>query len=127
MAVLKVVIGLFLIAHGLVHLLYFIPPKPDFPMSPDKSWLVGRGVVPLTIVSPAVKTLAVAGMAGFILLAFSFWDLGVPQGWFAPLAVAASLVSLVVLALTWIRSFVLAVAINVGIIVWAVGWGPVPS
>jgi hypothetical protein len=32
-----------------------------------------------------------------------------------------------VLALTRIRSFVLAVVINVGIIVWAVGWGPVPS
>ena len=127
MVAIQVIIGLFLVAHGLVHLLYFVPPSPDFPMTPDKSWLVRQAGVSLKVVVPLVRTLAVAGAAGFVLLAFSFWDLGVPREWFVPLAVVAAAVSLDLLALTWIRSFVFAVLIDLGVIVWAVGWGPVPS
>ena len=49
--VVKVLVGLFLVAHGLVHLLYFLPSDdPKYPMTADKSWLVTRLGVSLRVV-----------------------------------------------------------------------------
>jgi hypothetical protein len=118
---LNVLAGVFLIAHGLVHLLYFAPAEPDYPMTAGKSWLVTRAGVPLAIVRPLVAVLAVAAMAGFCLLALSHWRLLVPAGWFDVLATGAASVSLLLIAATWHRSFVFGVIINAGILYWALG------
>lgn len=45
---LTLLIGLFLIVHGLIHALYFAPPDPDFPMTAGKSWLVTRAGLSLS-------------------------------------------------------------------------------
>jgi len=115
----KVLVGLFLIAHGLVHALYFVPPEPDYPMTAGKSWLVTRVGLSLSVVKPIVVALVVVAMIGFILLALSHWGLLVPASWFKALAVISAVASLLLIALTWDKWFVFAVLINVGILYWA--------
>lgn len=93
-------LGVFLIGHALVHLMYFVPePVPDenpleWPFHLDRSWLLS-GVSPATIrVIGAV--LAIAAMAGFVatgaaVLADAAWWSGAALG-----AAAASLLLMVV-------------------------------
>ena len=116
---LNVLIAVFLVAHGLVHGLYFVPPEPDFPMTAGKSWLVTRVGLSLSAIRPLVAVLAVAGMVGFVLLALSHWGLLVPAGWFKALATVSAVASLLLVAITWNKSFVFSVLINVGILYWA--------
>jgi hypothetical protein len=115
----KVLVGLFLIAHGLVHALYFAPAEPDYPMTAAKSWLVTRVGLGLQVVRPLVAVLAVAALAGFGLLALSHWGLLVPAAWFKALATVSALLSLLLIAVTWDKSFVVGTLINVGVLYWA--------
>jgi len=115
----KVLVGLFLIAHGLVHALYFVPPEPDYPMTAGKSWLVTRVGLSLSVVKPVVIALVVVALIGFILLALSHWGLLVPASWFKTLALISAVASLLLIALTWDKWFVFAVLINIGILYWA--------
>jgi hypothetical protein len=116
--------GLFLIAHGLVHLIYFAPADdPDFPMTAGKSWLVTRAGMPLGAVRGMVAVLAVVSLVGFVLLALSFWGLLVPVSWFEPLAIGAVAASLLLIAITWNRQFVFGVAIDLAVLYWALALG----
>jgi hypothetical protein len=118
-----VLIGLFLIAHGLIHLLYFVTaPDPGYPMTAAKSWLVTRADVSLSVVRALVYALSALALIGFILTALSYWELLVPGAWFQTLAVGSSVCSLLVVAITWHKEFVIGAAINVGIIYWALVW-----
>ncbi len=99
--------GLFLVAHGLVHLAVWVaPPPPDAPFDSRRSWLLGDA-------SSLSQTLAIAACAVFVLagvLVIAAADLG------ATLALAGAVTSLVLVLLTFNRWFVFAVAINVAII-----------
>ena len=124
MTAVGVLAGLFLIAHGLVHALYFVTANdPGYPMTADKSWLVTRADVPLGPVRRLVSILAIASLVGFCLAALSHWGLVVPSEWFATLALVSSAISLLLIAVTWNIQFVFAVAINLGIIYWALSSG----
>jgi hypothetical protein len=103
--------GLFLIAHGLAHLALWVTPPEDAPFDPSESWLLGD-------VGPVPRALAVLAFALFLpagMLVLS----GSRPG--AVLAVAGATVSLLLVVLTFHRWFVFAVAINIAIIVIAVG------
>jgi hypothetical protein len=116
--------GLFLIAHGLVHLVYFAPSDdPDFPMTAGKSWLVTGAGMSLGTIRGVVAVLAIVSLVGFVLLALSFWGLLVPAAWFEPLAIVAVAASLLLIAITWNRQFVFGVAIDVVILYWALALG----
>ena len=69
MIVLRGVLGLLLVAHGLVHLLYLAADVPEF--SIDRSWLV-----PKAWRRPVAATLMGATVVGFTLLGLAVW--GVP-------------------------------------------------
>jgi hypothetical protein len=59
----RVLAGIFLIAHGLVHLVVWLPrPDDDAPFDPNRSWLFGEAR-PITrlLASAAALTFAVAG------------------------------------------------------------------
>lgn len=102
-----VVIGIFLIAHGLAHLAVYAPPTADAPFDPARSWLFGRRLRPLALTLGAVAALIFV-IAGIGLLAHQDW-------WQAASVVGAS-ASLVLLALFFHPWLSFGVAINVAII-----------
>ena len=113
-------LGLFLVVHGLVHLLYFVSTDdPKYPMTASKSWLVGRVGIDLDTVRLLVAALVIIATVGFILLALSHWGLLVPAGWLKALAVIAVSASLLLIAVTWNYQFVVGIAIDFGILYWA--------
>ena len=118
--VLKVLLGLLLVVHGLIHLVYFAPANdPKFPMTAGKSWLVTSRGLRIEVVRRLVAVLAVTATVAFCLLALSYFGLLVPTSWFTPLAVAAASASLLLIAVTWNVQFIVGVAIDVAILYWA--------
>jgi hypothetical protein len=107
----NVLAGLFLIAHGLVHVAIWVPePQEGAPFNPRRSWLLGdAGGLTRTLALVACGLLVLAGV--FLLNGASDLDAG--------LAIAGAAVSLVLVALTFHLWFVGAVAINIAIIVVA--------
>lgn len=108
----SILAGLFLVAHGLVHLAVWVaPPPPDVPFDSRRSWLLGD-------VRSLVRTLAIAACAVFVLagvLVIAAADVG------ATLALVGAAISLALVLLTFNRWFVFAVAINAAIIAIALG------
>lgn len=100
--------GLFLIAHGLVHVGVWSPKRqPDVPFDAVHSWLLGDRPAAFWRLAIAACVLFVA--AGILVLADA--DLG------AAIAVAGAAISLLLVVLTFNRWFFAAIAINVGILV----------
>ena len=98
--------GLFLIAHGLVHLATWLPaPKDDAPFDPRRSWLVGD--------SPAVVRPLAITAAGLLVAAGILVLSGAGAG--VPIAVAGAGASLT-LVLLFHPWFLAAIAINAAII-----------
>ncbi len=118
----RIVAGVLLAAHGLVHLFYFVrnTEDPKWPFTLDKSWLlpeslrhpVGVVVIAVTVALFVLLGLAVLGVPGLSTI----WPV---------LAVAGSVASLVTLVLFWNTQLLFGVAIDVVLIVLALlrpGW-----
>ena len=116
--VVRSVLGLLLIAHGLVHLLWLAPSDdPAWPFRLDRSWLVGAARTPTAIVLIALV------VVGFALLGLAVWGVpGLTSIW-PVLAIAASVASLATMVLYWDRQLLWGVAIDVAVIVVAL-WQP---
>ena len=105
-------LGVFLIAHGLVHLaIWLMPLQPDAPFDPRHSWLLGQIEVPARLLA------AIAGAAFCLAGVLGIAD-AEPA---APTALAASAVSLILIALTFNPWLLLAIAIDVAIAIDAIG------
>jgi uncharacterized membrane protein YphA (DoxX/SURF4 family) len=101
----SVLAGLFLIAHGLVHLAVWVAPAPpDAPFDSRRSWLLGA-IGPLATVL-AILACVLLAVAGVLVLA----------GAGADLAIAGAAVSLVLVLLTFHRWLSFGVVIDVAII-----------
>lgn len=112
----RVIVGVLLLAHGLVHLLYLVkqPDDPKWPFRMD-SWLL-----PASIQREAAIVLMSLITLGFALLALGVWGVpGLSSIW-PILAISASAISVVLLALYWDRQLVFGVLISVMLIVIAV-------
>ncbi len=109
---LRVVAGVLLVAHGLVHLLYLAPDTPEFSL--DRSWLVPSGAR-----RPVAVALMVATVVAFVLLALAVWQVpGLVAAW-PVLALVAAGVSLLLLVLFWDWHLVFGVVIDVLLIAGA--------
>jgi hypothetical protein len=109
MVLVRTVVGAFLVAHGLVHLLYLADDVPEF--SVDRSWLV-----PGSARRPLALALVAATVVAFVVLAWVVWGLpGLTAVW-PGLVVVAGLLSLVLLILFWNWWLVLGCAIDIGLI-----------
>jgi hypothetical protein len=101
-----VLAGLFLVAHGLVHLAIWLPaPKEDAPFDPGHSWLFGDVHLPAR--GLAVAAAGLLALAGVLVLAGGDAR--------AALAVAGAAVSLALVLLTFHPWLLGAVAIDVAI------------
>jgi hypothetical protein len=117
----RVVLGLVLVAHGLVHLLWFAPnDDPAWPFRVDRSRLL-----PEAIRRPVAVVLVALVVAGFALVGLAVWGVpGLASIWPA-LVVGASLASLATLVLFFDRQLLWGVAIDVVLVVvalWRPGW-----
>ena len=121
-ALIRVVGGLFLIAHGLVHLLYLLPKQddPSFPFTLKQSWLV-----PEAARRPSGLALVAATVVAFALLGLAVWGVpGLSGAWPAIAIVSASL-SLILLVAFWNSQFFVGIGIDVALIALAAiqpGW-----
>jgi hypothetical protein len=113
MTVVRIVTGVLLLAHGLVHLLYLAPDVPEFSL--DQSWLV-----PEAARRPLGLGLLVATVAAFALLALAAWGVpGLSAAWPAVTVVAAAL-SAALLVVFWDIRLVFGLAIDVALLAIAV-------
>ena len=128
----RIVLGLFLIGHALIHAGYIspAPPKtaggPEWPFVMARSWLVsGVGIGPelvralgTALVILAVVTLVGAGLASIGVV--------VPHAWWPQLAVSGAVASLAVLVLFFHPWLLLGIAIDLGLLylVLVANWNP---
>ena len=110
---LRIVIGVLLIAHGLVHLLYLTDNVPEFSL--ERSWLVPESA------SRAVAIVLMwATVATFALLGLAVWGVpGLADAW-PGIAIVASVLSLALLVAFWSWSLIFGVLIDVALISVAV-------
>jgi len=112
----RIVAGLFLVVHGLVHLLYVTPPPkddPKYPFVPEERWFTRAvGLAPAAAKGVA-RTLAIVCVALFVIAGIAL--LANASLW-KPTAVGGSLVSLVLMLLFFHPRLVFGVAIDVAIV-----------
>lgn len=118
MIVLRVLVGLLLVAHGLVHLLYLATDVPEF--SIENSWLV-----PKVWRRPVAATLMGATVVGFALLGLAVWGMPGLRDIWPGLTLAASGVSALLLIAFFHPRLLLGLAIDAGLCAVALtqpGW-----
>jgi hypothetical protein len=109
----RVLVGVGLLGHGLLHVLYALPAPddPDYPFTFDGSWLVpdsARRVVGLVLV--------VVTVLAFSALALTVWSAGgLDSVWKSP-TIFGSVASLAVLVAFWHPWVVVGVVIDVGLL-----------
>jgi hypothetical protein len=114
--IVRIVLGVLLLAHGLVHLLYLAPDVDAF--------AIESGRLPEQWRHPVALILLTATILGFSLVALSTWGApGLASYWPALTLVAAALSGLL-LVLFWDRQLVFGLAIDAALIAVAV-WQPV--
>ncbi|QDQ92980.1 hypothetical protein FND50_20940 [Rhodococcus sp. WB9] len=115
----RLFLGVLLVAHGLVHLMWFAPNDyPALPIRLDRSWLI-----PEATRKPVAIALVALTVAGFALLALAAWGVpGLASIW-PGLTIGSAVASLIALVLFWDRRLLWGVAIDVALIVVAL-WRP---
>ena len=118
----RIAAGLFVVAHGLVHLLYVIPKQddPSFPFTLQESWLV-----PAAIRRPSGLVLVAATVAAFALLGLAVWGVPGLSGAWSVIAIVSASFSLVLIVAFWSSQFFVGIGIDVALIALAAiqpGW-----
>ena len=111
----RVVLGVILVAHGLVHLLYLTSDAQD----PSYPFTLEQSAIPDAARRPVAYLLLGATVAAFTLLGLAISGLpGLANVW-APLAIAAASASLALLIAFWDTRLLTGVAIDVVLVVIA--------
>lgn len=126
---LRIAIGVFLVAHGLIHAAIWLPQaitrvapaNGTAPFDPGHSWLVSALNADAARWFAALLALAAAAL--YVGAAGGFFA---HQEWWRGATVVASVVSLALFALYFNPWLALAVLIDVAL-VWALVWGHWPS
>jgi len=99
---LKIIVGVFFILHGLVHVLYFGQSRRFFEMAPGLTWPDGAWAFSRLLSVETVRWLAGAAC---ILAALAFVAGGIGlfagQGWWKALVTGAAIFSSVIYVLFW--------------------------
>jgi hypothetical protein len=120
---LRILIGVLLMLHGVIHGILAVLPNPEsgepavatFFTGWASSWL--RNLFSGSALQ--VIALVLAGFAGigFLAAGLTMFDVLLPHGWWRALAIAASVVSLVLCALFWNTYLIVGPVVAIGIIV----------
>ena len=126
-----ILLGIFIILHGLVHLWYVVLSFQWVPYQPDMGWN-GQSWLLSTLLNPSTLR-AIAGVL-FLLAALVFVAGGIgtilQASWLAPLLLTAAIYSSLVLVLFWdgslemlVQKGVLGLLINLVLIAVVIIWG----
>ena len=120
---LRILIGVLFLLHGVIHGILAVLPNPDaakpvaatFFSEWASPWLLGR------LSGRALQTIAIAlaviAGVGFFAAGLAVLDFILPHDWWRALAIASSVVSLVLCALFWNVYLIVGPVVAVGIIV----------
>jgi len=119
--VFRVLIGVFLILHGLVLPIMALVPSDEIANAPvgsfwTESWLFGTGAG----VKMAIYTLSTVSALLFILSGMSSMGLFVPYTAFNTLLIAGAIVSLALIGAFWFPWFIVGVVLNLLILIVAI-------
>ncbi len=110
--IVRVVVGVLLVAHGLVHLLYVADDVEVFSL--EDSWLIPRSA------ARGVGLVLMLGTVGaFAILGLAVWGVPALSGAWPVLTLIAAGISLVLLVAFWNIQLVVGVAIDVALLVIA--------
>jgi hypothetical protein len=120
-------LGVFLIAHGLVHILYRVPaPEENWPFDLGHSWLLTRLGLGERVLRRLGTVLWIAALVGFVLGGLGVFGAPLLKHMWRTITAVSSVVSCLLIGLFWHRSFVFALLINAAIFV-ALVWAQWPS
>ncbi len=113
---LRIAVGFFLVAHGLVHLLYLVTKEddPNWPFTLDRSWLI-----PGALRRPIGIVLLAAIVAAFALLGLAVWGVPGLSGAWLVIAIVSAVLSLAVLVAFWNSHLFWGIGIDVALIALA--------
>jgi hypothetical protein len=98
----RIIFGVFMVLHGLVHLLYFGQSARYFELQPGMVWPDGSWVFSKLLGDEAIRILA---SISYVLAAIGFMAGGtgilVRQAWWRPVVVASAVFSAVIIVLFW--------------------------
>ena len=111
----EIILALFLVAHGLIHLGYVTPapPDPKYPFRFEKSWLITSLHIETGLVRMMGTALGALTALGYVLAALAIMGVIMPGALWQPFTLGASVLSLLTLILFWHPWLVLGVAIDV--------------
>ena len=120
---LRILVGVLLLLHGLIHGVLAVIPNPNaaqpvaatFFSAWAGPWLTGR-LSGGTLKTIAIALAVIAGV-GFFLAGLAMFDRLLPHDWWRTLAIASSVVSLVLCVLFWNSYLIVGPVVAVGIIV----------
>jgi hypothetical protein len=120
----QIVVGVFLIAHGLVHWVY-AAPQPNMPGAEPWSFLTQRWLVTRTGLDQMTALKLGIALISLVTIGFGVSGIGLltSQDWWRLAAIASSAVSLLLLALFWYKWMIAGPILNTGIILLAIFWG----
>ena len=98
----RIILGLFVVLHGLVHLLYLGQSQRFFELQPGMVWPDGAWVFSRLLGDESTRLLATVSLA-LAALGFSISGIGIllPQSWWRPLLVGTALFSSMLYILLW--------------------------
>jgi hypothetical protein len=109
----QLAVGVLLVAHGLVHLLFIAHDVPEFTF--ENSWLLpdpAERTIGLALMSATIGAFALAGLA--------VWGVPGLAGSWSALTIVGGVVSLALLVVFWHTQMAFGVAINLTLITLAV-------
>ena len=120
---LRILIGVLLILHGVIHGILAVMPNPNaaepvvatFFSEWAGQWL--RGLLSGNALQIIAIVLAAIAGVGFIAAGLSMFDVLLPHDWWRTLAIASSVVSLILCVLFWNTYLMVGPVVAIGIIV----------
>lgn len=121
----RIVFGLFLLAHGLIHASYLSPAPPPNPGAPEwpfsmaRSWLVTGVGVDVAVVRTMGTLLVIIVVIGFALSGLAWLGVVVPAEWWPGLVIGSAFASVVLLVAFFHPWIVLGFVID-AVLLWLV-------
>lgn len=118
---LRTIIAIFVILHGLVHAILAMVPNPRAATPVLGTFFSGFGSWLFTGLSETngqkiATTLAIIATIGFVASSLAFLDVLVPFDWWRALAIAAAVVSLSLLIMFWDMYLIVGALIDVAVL-----------
>lgn len=126
----KALIGILLLAHGLVHIPMPLIPGTDgklgtWLMDPGRVWMVKHLGVTETAMRQVGITLMILAAVAFLAAGLAWFGWIIPAAWWRPAAITASALSLTFMGLLWHPWLVVGAALDLAILLAAIyGWAP---